>query len=533
MNLQHIAFPGSRFVWPVVLLATVVFGLFLGPTINQDSLFGLFVARDFHAGAPWNHLFFPDPAELAQTRSAFVAWWAPAQWLIPDQLHQAGLPLGWALTVTSVVALFGGLVGWARLYRALGYAERTVAGSLIVLVLSVHFWRRLAEYHGGEVLLFAGLPWIVLGALRAGDGVRALWLLPPLFLLGGFVKLSFSISALAIVAFLWAKDHLSRPFTRGSARAAAVLGASFLVFYALFRATYLSRGITPDACEGARRWVEPLFMPGGPISFLIAGQQLSGRFIGELSSPAELLWGVIAGALGLALIVFGARHAPNPTARAAVITFCGINISAMAFLTWRGDRVWFIDRMFLPAGLVLLPALVHVVVDHGSSIARWVIIAVLAGGSVYSVAHATQYVRWMRRSTAPSPQHVRHLGLDEDGMKNWRALSSPAPADATVFFIDPASASLALEWPNWRAYVPEYAAICGMIDGGPRLLRGRPSALRIVAFDHSPAEYRADHARARFADVPVSTWQRTTIDRVVMWQSLAPQAVAGAAAANK
>lgn len=511
-------------MWMVMGIWVAVFGVFLGPYINEDSLFGLLVARDFHAGAPWNHLWFPDPANVAQVRSAFVAWWAPAQWVVPDLLHQAGLPLGWSLTLTSVIALGLGLVGWRRLYRRLGYREAVVALTLIAIVTSVYFWRRLAEYHGGEVLLFGVLPWIILGSWRVGLGVRAIAWLPVLFLLGGFVKLSFSISALAIVVFLWMAEHLKRPFSAGAWRAAGIAAASFGIFYAAFRGLYLGRGITPDACVSQTPWVELVFMPSGPLSFLISGQQLSGRLLGELQGPVQWLWGALASLAALAIMMVAIRRAPTGQARAAALAFCAINIAAITFLCWRGNRVWFIDRIFMPAGLLLLPAIIHLFLERTRTFARWPVIALFGAAAVYSLGHAFQYSRWLRATTAASPQHIRHPGLDEKTMRAWQELDTPSPIGATAFFTDPGAASLALEWPSWRAYVPPYSAICGMIDGGPPTLHGRPAVLRVVAFADSPPGFRAETARERFAEFPLTTWKRREVGRLIIWQSEAAAA---------
>lgn len=504
--------------WLALLVWAAVFGVLLGPTVNEDSVFGLLAARASHEGAPWNHLLFPRPEALTATASAFLAWWPPGQWIFPDLLGRLGLPLGWALTLTSITAMAGGLLGWARLYRRLGYDELTVALSLGFVVLSINFWRRLAEYHGGEALLFGALPWIALGGLRIGLTRRSLVLLPLLFFAGAFLKLSFSIAALALVLTLWARDHARTPFTAASLRSAAIAGAAFAIFYVLFFWLYLSRGATPNTAFGEHKWSQLPLMAAGPLSFLVGGQSLAGRFFPAIGDYPEIFAALVVAAVALWLTVVAARAAPGPAARFAVASFCSVNVAAIGFLYWRGNQVWFLDRIFLPGGMFLLPALIALARLRGG-FTRGFTVLLLGAATIYSCAHAFQYGRWLRAATALSPQHVRHLGVDAAGLAEWKKLGDSPPPGAVAFYSDPGAASLALEWPRWRAYVPAYSALYGRLDGGPAHFEGRPAALRLVGFTDSEPFYAVGGLAARFPGEPAAEWRAVTLGRLVVWEA--------------
>jgi hypothetical protein len=252
-------------------------------------------------------------------------------------------------------------------------------------------------------------------------------------------------------------------------------------------------------------------MPAGPLSYLLGGQQLSARLLGELAGPVEILWAVIAAMVTVGLVATVARKAPSSEARAGLLGFYLVNVAAIAFLCWRGNRVWFIDRIFMPAGLLLLPAMVHFVLVRRTSFVSWLIVGLFGGASVYSLSHAWRTRNWLEQHTAESRQHIRHFGLDANGLRQWTSLDQRVPEGAVAFFTDPGVASLALEWPHWRSHIPAYAAVYGMIDGSPQHLRGRPPALCLIGRSHAPPEYRPEERRLQFVDVGSAAWRQIAI----------------------
>src|SRR5476649_1597046 len=77
-------------------------GTFLvGTSIYSDSGWGFLVADSMAQGGSFNHLIEPDPDNIANDTSWFVAAWSPGQYLLPYALERLGFRLGQSINIVT------------------------------------------------------------------------------------------------------------------------------------------------------------------------------------------------------------------------------------------------------------------------------------------------------------------------------------------------------------------------------------------------------------------------------------------------
>jgi len=186
-------------------------GLFIiPPKIDYDTAVGLAAWGNYKNGGTWNTVLRADPENIANATEESVTWWPPGQYLPLGLLHSTGLSVGAAALAVAFFSTLSLGIGGAVLVkelsqcdmgggdlRILPWVSAAFASSYYALINFHHFW-------GGETGLMAVLPWIVLAAYKLRYHTLSLILfLPPLFLLGSFIKHSFAIHSICILSFLW------------------------------------------------------------------------------------------------------------------------------------------------------------------------------------------------------------------------------------------------------------------------------------------------------------------------------------------
>ncbi|WP_156468878.1 hypothetical protein [Cephaloticoccus capnophilus] len=176
------------------------------PYIDHDTEVGLTAWGNYKNGGTWNTVVRADPENIANSIEQSLTWWPPGQYLPLGLLYSAGLSVGMAAIAIAFLSTLSLGAGGALLVKELSqesdicilpWVSAALASSHYALINFHHFW-------GGETGLMAVLPWIVLAAYKLRHRTLALILfLPPLFLLGSFIKHAFAIHSFCILAFLW------------------------------------------------------------------------------------------------------------------------------------------------------------------------------------------------------------------------------------------------------------------------------------------------------------------------------------------
>lgn len=241
---------------PALAICGVLGGisLFVPPFIEYDSAVGFLAWRGTLLGAA-NSLITPNPANIAQDKAEFLTFWSPGQYLIPGAISLMGVPLGIAMTLTVGLSMLACLIGWATVVRA--FISRTSVTLLITVLISSFRYstRAFGDYHGGEILLQALTPWLLLTAYR----VPEMNAIPAALLAAGVVCCAFlakETGLIVVAAALGAGSLVSLAFGRRITHGmiGGALGA--LAALAIVYIAFLSRG--PTVLSGDASWSLPL-----------------------------------------------------------------------------------------------------------------------------------------------------------------------------------------------------------------------------------------------------------------------------------
>jgi hypothetical protein len=233
---------------PALIAALAICGVLGGisllvpPFIQWDSGYGFLAWRGTLLGAA-NSIITPDPANIALDNVEFLAFLSPGQYLIPGAISLMGVPLGIAMTLTAALSLLASLIGWVMVVQA--FAPRTSLALLVTVLIGSFRYSTsgFGIYHGGEILLNAATPWLVLAAYRVPemDAIPAALLAAGAVFFAFFAKLTgLIVVAAALVAGSLVVLAFGRRITRGMVGGALGALAAFAILYVVF----LSRGWT-------------------------------------------------------------------------------------------------------------------------------------------------------------------------------------------------------------------------------------------------------------------------------------------------
>jgi hypothetical protein len=206
------------------------------PFIQWDSGFGFLAWRGTLLGA-LNCIISPDRANIARDAVWFLTHWSPGQYLVPGAISLLGVPLGVAMTLTVALSLLACLIGWVMVVRA--FVPRTSLALLVTVLIGSFYYSTHAfnTYHGGEILLQAVTPWLVLTAYRVPemDAVPAGLLAAVAVLFAFLAKLTgLIVVAAALVAGSMVSLAFGRRITKGMIGGALGAVGVFAILYVAF-----------------------------------------------------------------------------------------------------------------------------------------------------------------------------------------------------------------------------------------------------------------------------------------------------------
>ena len=99
----------------------------------------------------------------------FQTWWSPGQYIIPGTFVWFGTDYGLAISLTALIATVVGVLGWAQVARSFDVSAFVLFLFIFGLVSFRYVTAPFRVYNGGEVLLFAVLPWSLYALRWAAD----------------------------------------------------------------------------------------------------------------------------------------------------------------------------------------------------------------------------------------------------------------------------------------------------------------------------------------------------------------------------
>ena len=393
---------------PALIAAFAICGVLGGisllvpPFIASDSGHGFLAWRGTLLGAV-NSIIVPDRSNIARDTVGFLTVWSPGQYLVPGAISLSGVPFGIAMTLTVALALSASLIGWIRVVQA--FAPRTSLALLVtVLIASFHYsTHAFSTYHGGEILLQAATPWLILTGCRVPeiDAVPAALLAAGAVFFAFMAKLTgLIVVAAALVAGCMVILAFGRRITRGMIGGAFGAVATLAVVYV----TFLSRGWSAVsetnwslpfeniAFASLAPWVAGMSLadPIGLIYFALPKQTFTAITTSSTNpwQPAYLLVVVPAALLVAGLVLF---WRPQTTDEKKFRLFClwfyGVVAAVFILLFSHGALIDLDERHFRSVGtLLFVCALMSALAAGTPRWARHLFLVLCALMALYGVA---------------------------------------------------------------------------------------------------------------------------------------------------
>ncbi len=496
--------------------------------VGYDTQVGLRVADSMRAGAPFNVLVYPDPADIARNTSGFLTVWSPGQYVFVYLLEQVGLSLGLSISVVVSIAGFLALSGWHRLYRAFGFSRELSGLTTLIVACSQWFALPYGLFGTGDLLLVACAPWLVIALIGIDTSrARAVPIVAGLLAIAAMVKLTgivFMVAALAA--------DLARRLDAGTARPvrAFILPAGgATVFLLLFRMLWTHRGataVTPSQMLSVSEVVENL--PHVVMHLVTSSVSLTALLDRLLLFPGHALANsgtvdfLIASLLAIPLTLLSCL-ALLQTARTnrQFAVFTGVLVLAygamLASTFGLGGAVSIEERHCLTASILLLPAFVLTAARVRPSVARCGLSLVALSFCLYGTgSFAARLLQNLHR-----PLGARGFRLT--GTAGGAATFVHARlADARRRGLEPLMYSTEPE--VYLEYFGEARLLANHGDLDPAdygrrfVYRGRTGRTIIMVPRRLVATGRADAMKAEFVDYDRNGWRTVTIGETVIFE---------------
>ena len=499
------------------IAATTICGVLGGislvvpPFITWDSAHGFLAWRGTVLGA-MNCSISPNPENIAQDMCEFMTWWSPGQYLVPGTISLLGVPLGIAMTLTVALALLASLIGWVMVARVFA-PQRSLAALLVGLIGSFPYSTlAFLTYHGGEILLQAGTPWLVLTAYLIPE-MRAV---PAGLLAAGAVCLSFLAKltglltmAAALLAGSLVFFVFGRRVTYGMIGGALGAMAAFAVVYFAF----LSRGSTPAV--QTMGWSLPL--QSIALVFLlpwVAGISWSDALDWIFPDMPSAYFAYLAPAvLVIGLIVFWRPQTTNEKRlRLFCLWFYGITTAVFIFLYIHGSALSLEERHFRSVGTLLFVCAVMSAMETGTP--RW-------AKSSFLILCALMAFYGVASFSYQELQTARGNSLDRMSWTNQRIFDPAAIEFAKEIYVrEGHDALFVLPSPQMAVTLPTEARVFVIEPNSPPASQpmdryfGRVRGHLVVIMPNTVSGTRNSLLLSAFRDYVSDNWTRMTFPKL-------------------
>jgi len=498
------------------------------PMLNADSAVGFYVWEAHEAGGPWNCYRDVDPANITRDMSLFLTWWSPGQYELPGLWRLLGFSWGHVMLLSTLSGCWVGAAGCWFLARGIGVGRRAAAWFMAASTLQWHTLFSFGHFRGGDVLLGAATPWMILWAWRVRSSPGLFLAGIPLLLVGGlYLKLSavllvFPLLLTAGLANAWA---LRQRLT--------VLGAWALAAIALVCGTwmaikigFLDRGANPGSGEGRGIFSPVAFAVLSPWLSATGAGSLLGHIWWWLGRDVDEIWlmgGWVVAPLALAMWWWPGRWLLRPLARPqqiAMILLLGFSIAMFSALFIRGASIGVDDRFMRPTATVLLLAFALSLEDTAPRRRQLGALA-LAAIAIFGTAAAAQRCISLARMNAKGREDTTQQHLTQPTLAKLAAIDARgAPNSILIYLPIPI---LGLEIRRQRTLITDDFTI-----RREHHWRGRVPELLMAMPDDMEADGRATRIRGEFADYDAAEWRGEHIAGWWFWSATTPKLAPGA-----
>lgn len=491
------------------------------PMLNPDSAMG-FLAWESHAkGAPWNHVLTPDPNNLNRDSHYFLTWWSPGQADLPGVFRYFGATCGQCIAISTLLGCWIQLAGSWLLAVKLG-ASRTAAGWFaMVSVLQWHSLFPFGHFRGGDMLLNAGAPWMLLIAWSTRDRPWTyLTSIPPLLLGGQYLKLS----AVLLTGPLLLAGGLSNLWLLRRRPAAAATWAALASFLAagswwLFTTGFLQRGPSPSGAGSMQG--DPLsllaFSVAAPFLAATGGGSLIGRLFFWRGANVDELWQYGGWIVGPAAILtcwlfhsyllrwLRAEH------RRGIVLITAVGSLMLWSIYLRGSTVSTEDRFMRPSGTLLVIALA-LALDYAPARAAAVCRGLMLSIALFGVGSAVQRTCTLSRMPAVSAEGILQQHLTPQAISHLQNITQGGSPDSKLIYVP--FAGLGLEVLRQRALVTDDIGFARR-----NRWEGRVEELIAVFPDAMEKSGEAQRVREQFVSYRSDEWRTELHGRWWFWHA--------------
>lgn len=499
-------------------------GLLGPPGMFSDPSAGFMTWRGFLAGAPFDHALLPDPSNIATDVAQSFGWWSPGQYLLPGLVTLAGLRLGTAIVLVVGAATVVGLLGWIRLARHFGFDAKVALAVVLVIATARYSTLDFRKYIGGEPLILAATPWMMLWSCRipASGALEAAALAALVVVVGFLAKLSgLIVAGGALIAGSAVVLYTRRGITAGMIGGAAGALAALVLLDALWfshqvNVHYANRHVPFEIVNFVYALTAP-FAAGVSVHEMLNWllQRPSHQLLG---TDAIVLWliapfGVAAAAL---LASQHRKIASDPAYVVFAAVFFLVFLAAMAFL-YRRMEIPPEERHYRPLGVLLLIGFVALAANKEvARPLRAVIVAVCVLASVYGIASFVVRPASERAAAVDPYSRTRLYLVGADAMGALREAYGRHGRDA--LFVLP-SCTLAVALPaEARVMCQELDFVPGSILAAARY-RGRVKGPLYVVIQSALADSpKRDLLLHAFADYDQTAWQERRLPQASVFE---------------
>jgi hypothetical protein len=387
---------------PLLVPFTCFLGsLYISPTMISDSGAGFLALRSMLDGGAFNRFTAPDPANIANDVATFMTWWSPGQYLVPGIFIWFGTSYGIAISLTTIIATFIGVVGWIQVARSFAVSSFVLFVFALGLNTFPYVTEHFLRYWGGELLLFAIAPWSLYAMLWSTNKPPIICLTISLLSaallffakLTGLVVFATNVGAISLITLVNQRRLDSSIIAMWVA--SAIAAACLVIFWV---------GRDPVAAGVLRTMPFSWF----PILFSVAGAVFSGiygvnLFVGHPWMQINVLWATaLLGPLGLLLMAWvwhRLRHTCYRNMTVLLLTIISMYSIATSIILYFWGVISFEDRHFRYAGILFFLLLLMAINQWRAPLAKGLVLAVVILLGLYGLRnYATSADAQMRAS---------------------------------------------------------------------------------------------------------------------------------------
>jgi hypothetical protein len=417
--------------------------------IDPDSVAGFRALQGWKTTGKFNCIIQPEQSDISVFHSFFLTWWTPGQYLFPHFIQQIFyITLGRSITVLNFLAVFGGLVGFYKLFRFYQFPEKVILLSLLLILFSHTLLYRFILYQGGETFSFLFFPWLTWLYVRVKKKILQA-ALTIVLLIAGFIAKSQLLIALIPLFFLVPLSACAVDLRTGGAGWLTIKGMFKSIFYAIIAVAislfliyvfFISKGVTPANIARFNPSLLDTFTPlASPVTAIANGWSVLLR-IGERYPYVQIM--LLMASTAIVFFVFmrsGLEDKYNRLVFLYYITGCCIFILLYYFdahIDYDVRHQKFIGYLFFP---ILITRLVN-------SFSFRKVTAGIALLSVFSLTNHFRLCNIWFKDTYITRGDFR-LSRTEFPEELYKALS-PRKDDKTVLFFSDLSPKWAIDRPD-------------------------------------------------------------------------------------